>query len=154
MRRLWWDIQSFFLNAYLFFKYDFGDFLLKYGLHVLSVVFAVVGIVTALESETWIMIVGAVVAVAARFFGFIAQESLKDIGSLYDPPEILASNLILMIVSAIGMFPVRFLLKISYGTSFLISLNGCVLLFYALYLCYMLVRFVKYQIYKWKLYRE
>lgn len=154
MRHLWWNIKYFFSKIYLFFKYDFGELLLEYGLHVLSVVFAAVGIVTALESETWLMIVGAVVAISARFLGFIVQESVGSTSSLYDPPELLASNLVLMILSAVGMFLVRFLLKINYGTSFLISLNGCVLLFYALYLCYILVRFVKYRLYRWKMYRE
>lgn len=119
---------------------------------MLSAAFAAAGVVASFENITWLMIVGCVVSFVARIIGFHDLEEI--LTPLYRVPSWMSSSVVLLIVTVIGMFPVHFLLDKNFGSSFLLSMNGCVLLVYILWPFYALVQFVKYKHYNKMMYRE
>ena len=156
MRFFLYRINSFFriigFRIKHFFTFGLIYFLLENGFHVLSVVFAAVGIVATLEKVTWLMIVGTLVALFARLFGYMIEVTEEEFFG--DIPVFLKSTLILLIVTAIGMFPIHFLLHTGYGNSFLLSLNGFILLFYALAIIYAMMSRLRSISYKMKIDRK
>ena len=155
MSRIKYKVWNFFWE----FKYSLRklwNFIDDYKLYLLSIIFAVAGLVATFENVTWLMIAGAVLSYLVRGIQFGWDSALEQ-GSwdyYYHLPLWTKSTVTLLIVSVIGMMASHFLLEMTYLTGFLLSFNASLLLFYAFWILYLLVRFTRFKLYQHKELKE
>lgn len=144
------DVKWFFWKVKRFFTTGWKLLLLEDGARVFAVIFSIVGVAAVCKGMTWLMLLSAIVMLAARVFDFVMQAFGEEEHFLFR----VLSNMLFLVVAAIGIIPVYFLLEKSFGSSVLISLNGCSLLFYVIELCVAIVRWISKKRFQRKLDRE
>lgn len=117
----------------LFFSCDLPTFLFEHLLQVISVIAAVVGILAAVKSITWLVIVGAIVSVLSRIADLVMDVFLNDgydADSSFDDdiPIFLKVTTPAVILAVVGMVVLRVLWQMPWFYGFCLCLNGSILL--------------------------
>ena len=127
--RIKWFFERIFFRIKSFFTFDLKYFYLENSLLVFSAIAAGAGVFGFFKEMNWLVIVGAVIAIALRiiqnFMAMIVEDD--DFFSMF-----LNSAVAPLVVAIIAMFPVHFLLDRGFLISLFISINPAVLVFFGL----------------------